>query len=198
MPEIVAVRFVNRLIVAAAKSVPVMSTRPIGISIVPSVTLSGTFHSRAHVALLESEHEHRERLEREAPDDAERVRLAEQVHVAAADHDGRELQHHDQIDQPVGGSEPFVRLAEPLGQHAVFRYAVQHAVRSDDGRVHGARENQEADDDDECLEYQPQRRAARRRSSPGRKSGCRRSCGRTASGMIATAKKLTSEVNSRL
>ena len=39
----------------------------------------------ARAGLLVAQHEHREALEREAPDDAERVRLAQQVDVAAAE-----------------------------------------------------------------------------------------------------------------
>ena len=41
----------------------------------------------ARLRSREAQHDHRQRLEDEAPDDAERVRLAEHEHVAAADED---------------------------------------------------------------------------------------------------------------
>src|SRR5438876_4337731 len=45
-----------------------------------------------------TEHQHRQRFEGEAPHDAERVRLAENVHVPATDQNREHLQQHDQID----------------------------------------------------------------------------------------------------
>jgi len=122
---------------------------------------------------LVAQHEHRQRVEREAPHDAERVRFAEQNHVAAADHDRHDLQDRDHVDQPVGGPEAPVRLAEPLGQHAVLGNPVQHAVRSDDRGVDRARQHQEADDHDDGLEHQAQRQPVRPRAWQGRRSGCR-------------------------
>ena len=80
---------------------------------------------------------------------------------------------HDQVDQPRGRAVPGVRLEEPVGQHAVLGDAVEHAVGADDRRVDGAREDQEADAHDQRVEDQPRPLRARRRSSPGRRSGCR-------------------------
>ncbi len=65
------------------------------------------------------------------------------------------LQAHDQIQNAVGGAEAAVRLPEPVRQDAVLGDAVQHAVRADDGRVHGAGQHQRADDHDERAERQP-------------------------------------------
>ena len=47
-----------------------------------------------------------------------------------------------------------MRLAEPVGEHAVLGNPVQHAVRSDDGGVHRAGKNQRADHDDEHVKDQ--------------------------------------------
>ena len=48
-----------------------------------------------------------------------------------------------------------MRLAKPVAQHAVFRDAIQDAVRTDDGGIHGAGQNQGADNHDEPVENQP-------------------------------------------
>src|SRR5438128_3556575 len=37
------------------------------------------------------------------------------------------------------------RSAEPIEEHAIFRQSIHHAVCSNDGRVHGAGKNQDAD-----------------------------------------------------
>ena len=47
-----------------------------------------------------------------------------------------------------------MRLPEPGAEHAVFGNAVQHAVRAHDGRIHRARQDQGAHDDNEPVEYQ--------------------------------------------
>ena len=49
-----------------------------------------------------------------------------------------------------------VRLPEPVRQHAILGNAIEHAVRSHDGRVHGAREDQRSDGDDERMKGEPQ------------------------------------------
>src|SRR5207253_2611088 len=85
---------------------------------------------------------------------AERVKVRKKGHVAAADDDSDDLQRHDDIDDAIARPEPFVRLTEPGAEHAVFRNAVQHSVRSDDGRVDGARQDQSADNHDKTVEYQ--------------------------------------------
>ena len=51
--------------------------------------LNGTWYSRGRSGRRKRRIDHRQRLEDEAPDDAEGVRLAQQQHVAAADDDGR-------------------------------------------------------------------------------------------------------------
>ena len=63
---------------------------------------------------------------------------------------------HDHVDNAVRSAELAVRLAEPVGQHAIFGNAVQHAVGPDDRRVHRAGQNQRAHDDHEHVEHQPQ------------------------------------------
>ena len=103
-----------------------------------------------------AQHQHAQRFQEEAPDHAERVRFAQQNHVAAAHHDGGELQQRDQVDQPVGGAETLVRLAEPLDQHAVFRHPVHHAVGADHRRVDRAGENQRAHHHHKNMEQKPQ------------------------------------------
>ncbi len=59
-----------------------------------------------------------------------------------------------QVDEPARGPEFAVRLAEPIGQNAVFGHAVQNAIRSDDGRVHRAGENDSPHQHDETVKQQ--------------------------------------------
>src|ERR1019366_3570578 len=118
-------------------------------------------HSPISVArLLPAQHEHAERFHGETPDHAEGVGLAEHHDVAAADQNGEQLQDDDGIDQPRGGAEGFVRVAEPLGEHAILGHAVEHAVGADDGGIDGAGEDQGADQDDESVEEQAERDGA--------------------------------------
>ena len=49
-------------------------------------------------------------------------------------------------------------MAEPIGEHAVFRHAIQHAVGTDNRGIHGPGENQRADHHDEDVERQPHRK----------------------------------------
>ena len=106
--------------------------------------------------VLEPQHEHRQPLECERPDDAKRVRLAQRVRVAAGPDHRDELQDDNQVDHPVGRSVLPVRRPEPVGHHAVFRDAIQDSIRADNRRVDRARQHQEADDDYESLEQQSQ------------------------------------------
>ena len=46
-------------------------------------------------------------------------------------------------------------MAEPVGKHAVFGHAVEHAVGADNGRVHRAGQNQRAHQNHEGVEQQP-------------------------------------------
>ncbi len=61
-----------------------------------------------------------------------------------------------QIHDAVAGAELPMRLAEPVGQHAVFGDAHQHAGRTDDRGIDRAGKNQEADDHDKNAEDNPQ------------------------------------------
>ena len=51
----------------------------------------------------------------------------------------------DQIQNAVRRAVAAVRLEEPVGHHAVFGHAIQHAVGADDGRIHRAGQDQEPD-----------------------------------------------------
>jgi hypothetical protein len=44
---------------------------------------------------------------------------------------------------------------EPVGKDAILGHAIEHAVGPDDGRVHRAREDEEAHDDDESAQHEP-------------------------------------------
>ncbi len=66
----------------------------------------------------------------------------------------------DEVDQAAGGAVFAVRLTEPIGQDAVFGDAIQDAVRTDDGGVHGTRENERTDEHDKGVEQQLQGRGA--------------------------------------
>src|ERR1019366_1235385 len=110
--------------------------------------------------LLVAQHEHTKRFHGETPDHAEGVSLAEHHDVAAADHNGEQLQPDDGIDEPRGGAEGFVRVAEPLGEHTILGHAVEDAVGADDGGVDRAGEDHGADQDDESVEEQAERDGA--------------------------------------
>src|SRR5262249_494911 len=78
--------------------------------------------------IFEPQHEHRETVEGETPDHAERVGFAENVYVAATGENGEELEQHHQVDDAMRGAESRMRMAEPLGEHSIFGDAIQHAV----------------------------------------------------------------------
>ena len=101
------------------------------------------------------------------------------------------------IDDAMGRAEFAVRLPEPVGQHAILGNAIEHAVRSHDGRVHGAREDQRSHRDDERMKAEPQRERAHQIHGQAANQ-ILQILPRTLSGMIMTAKNDTSEVNSRL
>ena len=188
---------VNRLMMHSAKSTNVIRPRPTGIS--TSADREIQRHAEFALArLLVAQHQHRQALHGEAPHHAERVGLAEDEDVSAAQDDGEQLQAHDQVEHAVGSPEAPMRLAEPVRQNAVLGDAVQHAVRAHDRGVHRSGQHQHADEHHEALKHQPQRVRARQNSWPGRRSGCRNTAARTASGMIMTAKKETPAVKTRL
>src|ERR1700691_3612496 len=101
-----------------------------------------------------TQHQHRQAIHRETPDDPEGVKVGEKGDVAAADHDGGDLQQHDNVDDAVAGAESGVRLTEPLAHHAVFGNAVQHAIRAHDRGVHRPSKNQRAHHNHESMEDQ--------------------------------------------
>ena len=126
----------------------------------------------AFAFVFDAQHQHGQAVEGEAPDHAEGVGFAQQIDVAVADQNGEKLQEDDQIDDPVGGAEARMRLAEPVGENAVFGNAVEDAVGADDRGIDRAGEDQEAHDHDEGAENQPQQQRARTDTWPARRSGC--------------------------
>ena len=110
------------------------------------------------VVPLVAQHQHTERFQEKAPHHAERVSLAEQVHVAAAQENRHHLHAADHIDQPRARAESLVRLAEPVHQHAVLGQPVHHTVGADDRSIYRAGENQHADEHHEDMEHQAQQR----------------------------------------
>ena len=125
------------------------------------------------IVTLEAQHHHAQALEEEAPHHAERVRLGQNGHVAAAADDGGDLQNRDQVDDAVGGAELALRLAEPRQQNAVFGHAVQHAVGADDGGVHALRPESARPRSPQKCGSPAAAGTDRSGSSPGRRSGCR-------------------------
>ena len=121
------------------------------------VQVAGNFPG-AVSRLGEAQHEHGDGLHGEAPDHAESVERRQQVNVAAAEDDGEQLQAHDQVDDAVAGAVAVVRLLEPTGEHAVFRHAIQNAIRTHDGSVLRARQNQHAHQHHEAVKQQLQAR----------------------------------------
>ena len=103
-----------------------------------------------------AQHQNRQRLHRETPDHAERVRFAQQSHVSAGDQNRDQLQQHDRIDQSRGGAEAVVRMAEPVGQHAILGDAIEHAVGADDRGIDGPGQQQHAHQHDHTVEGEPQ------------------------------------------
>jgi hypothetical protein len=103
---------------------------------------------------LITQHQHAERFHGETPHHAKCVGFAQHHHVAAANHNGEQLQPDNQIDQPRSSSERFVRVPEPLGEHAIFGHPVEHSIGTDDRGVHRAGEDQGADQYDESVEQQ--------------------------------------------
>src|SRR5262249_2728344 len=104
------------------------------------------------------QHQHAHRLQEKTPHHAKRIRLAQQVEVAAAEHDRRDLQQRDEVDDAERGAVLPLRLAEPVDQDAVFRHAVHYAVGSDYRGVHRARKNQHTHDHYEHMKQQAQNR----------------------------------------
>src|SRR5512142_1079734 len=72
----------------------------------------------AYSLKFEAQHQHRETVESEAPDNTECVRFAQSVNIAAAADDCKDLQGYDEIDNAITGAVLLVRLPEPVGQDA--------------------------------------------------------------------------------
>ena len=106
----------------------------------------------AFAVIFPAENEHGEGVEGEGPDDAEGICLAEHDDVSTRGEDREHLQDEDEVHDAVAGAEGLMRLAEPVGEHAVFGDAHEHAGGADHRGVDGSGENEEADDDDEDAE----------------------------------------------
>ncbi len=76
---------------------------------------------------------------------------------------------YDQVDDPVGGAESRMRLAEPVGENAILRNAVEDAVGADDGCVDRARQDQETHHYHKGTKHQSQQHGARTDTWPARR-----------------------------
>ena len=84
-PPIVATSLVSRLKIAASEQHQEDQDQARAEFLPPPTRmLSGTLYSRRS-GVLEAQHDHRQRLEDEAPDHAEGVGLAQEQHVAPAE-----------------------------------------------------------------------------------------------------------------
>ena len=151
MPLTVATDLVNRLTMAVESSTRKTESSPIGNLEVPDAEIGRNLPA-ALAMILPAQHQHGQAVEGERPDDAEGVGLAQGDDVAPAGDDGEHLEDEDHVDDAIAGAELVVRLAEPVGQHAVLGHAHQHAGRADHRGVDGAGENQEADQHHEDAE----------------------------------------------
>ena len=154
MPLTVAIDFVNRFVIAVESSTrktAEQSDRNFGLA---DLDIRRNLPPTLAV-IFPAQHQHRKAVERERPDHAERVCLAQGDDVAARDNDREHLQRKDQVHDAMAGAELRVRFAEPVRQHAVFGDAHQHAGRSNHRRVDCARQNQEADEHDKDAEHNP-------------------------------------------
>src|ERR1700730_8043129 len=88
--------------------------------------------------VLDAEHQHSQAVEGETPNHAKGIRLAQQVDIPAAYQDGKNLEHYDQVHDPVGGAEARMRLPEPVGENTILRNAVEGATGRDDHGSDGA------------------------------------------------------------
>src|SRR5881227_2572325 len=105
---------------------------------------------------LEAQHQHSQTIESKTPDHAKGISFTECDDVTAAQYDRQQLQTYNHVDDAAAGTVFFLRLAEPVGEHAIFRDAVQHAVGADDGSIDSAGKDQEPTDHYERLEEQPE------------------------------------------
>src|SRR5579884_269511 len=108
------------------------------------------------IVTLITKHENTQRFQEKAPDHAEGVSFAEQIHVAAAGGYRGDLQQRDGVDHAMRRTVLAMGFTEPIQQDAVFGDAVENAVRPDNGGIDGSGENQYADNDDEHVEQKAQ------------------------------------------
>src|SRR5262249_3263756 len=86
--------------------------------------------------------------------DSECISFAQRVRVTATGYYGDYLQESDKVDDAKGRTEASVRSLEPRVQHAVFSNPIHDAIGTDNRRVHGSRQNQNAANDNEDVEPQ--------------------------------------------
>ena len=89
-----------------------------------------------------AEYQDGERHQGKAPDDTERIEPGESKHVAASKNDGEELHSYHKVDDAVAGTEAWMRLLKSIREHAVFGYAVQNSICTDDGSILCAGKNE--------------------------------------------------------
>jgi hypothetical protein len=106
--------------------------------------------------VLPAQHQHGERVKREAPDHSKRIRFAQRDHIAPAGDDGEQLHNGNEVHDAVAGAEFAMRAAEPIGQHPILGNAHKHAGGADDRSVDGAGKDEKADQNHKHPEDNPQ------------------------------------------
>ena len=153
-PQIVAVFFVSRFTQAVLKRIRKTATIPIGNSHDPCrvclLTLSGTLYCRGdrirkRSTAIASDMNTNDQTTPKAyasPSVLTSPRLARMTTICATP-----TRLMIRLVVPIS----FVRLLKPGREHAVFRQAIQHAVRTDQAGIDGPGEDQESDDHDETF-----------------------------------------------
>jgi len=140
--------------------------RPTGISTPRHVEIQRDLHSGPPAACSAAP---RPRAPHgEAPDTPKSVGLAQHVDIAALMRMVISCSAHNHVDDAGSGVELMVRMPEPVGEHAVFRHAVEDAVGPDDGGVHRAGKNQVPTSNHEAVKEQ-RTEPARRGTWKGRR-----------------------------
>src|SRR5438477_515700 len=83
---------------------------------------------RSSTLELKAQHQHSQAIKSKTPDHTEGISFTECDDITTAQDDGEQLQTYDHVDDAEAGPVFLLRLAEPVGEHAIFRDAVQHAV----------------------------------------------------------------------
>src|SRR5438132_525736 len=99
----------------------------------------------AFAVILETQYQHSQGVEGKTPNNAKRVGLAQDVYVAPAPDNREKLEKNYQVDDPMSGSKPWVRIAKPVCQYAILRHPIQYSIGADDGGVDCAGKDQKAD-----------------------------------------------------